>query len=82
MVNGIRIIYPGGLNKGFGSKFSEDFQVLREGSRVQQETPKERHIDRNGWLVGFYGILTFVGHLSQNHFYANIQFYFKQFSLT
>ena len=28
-----------------------------------------------GWLVGFYGISTFVGHLTPN------QFYFKQFRL-
>ena len=32
-----------------------------------------------GWLVGwFYGISTFVGYLTQIHFYANS---FKQFSL-
>ena len=32
-----------------------------------------------GCLFGFYGISTFVG--SQIHFYANSQFYLKQFSL-
>ena len=34
-----------------------------------------------GWLVNFYGISTFVGYLIPNPFYANSQFYFKQFSL-
>ena len=34
-----------------------------------------------GWLVGFYGISNFVGHLMPNPFYTNKQFYFKQFSL-
>ena len=34
-----------------------------------------------GWLFGFYGISTFIGYLTANPFYANIQFYFKQFSL-
>ena len=34
-----------------------------------------------GWLVGFYGILTFVGYLMPNPFYMNNQFYFKQSSL-
>ena len=33
------------------------------------------------WMVGFYGILTFVGYFTPNPFYANNQFYFKQFSL-
>ena len=33
------------------------------------------------WLVGFYGISTFVGNLMPNLFYADSQFYFKQFSL-
>ena len=35
-----------------------------------------------GWLAEFYGISTFVGYLKPNPFYANIRFYFKQFSLT
>ena len=35
----------------------------------------------NGWLVGFYGISTFVSYSMPNLFYANSQFYFKQFSL-
>ena len=34
-----------------------------------------------GWLVGFYGISTFVGYLNKSIFYVNNQFYFKQFSL-
>ena len=34
-----------------------------------------------GWLVDFYGISTFVGYLTTNPFYANSQFYIKQFSL-
>ena len=34
-----------------------------------------------GWLVGFYGISTFVGYYRQIHFYVNNQFYLKQFSL-
>ncbi len=34
-----------------------------------------------GWLVGFYGISTFVDNLMPNPFYTNNQFYFKQFSL-
>ena len=33
------------------------------------------------WLVGFYGISTFVGHLMPNPIHINNQFYFKQFSL-
>ena len=33
-----------------------------------------------GWLVGFYGIST-IGYLTPNPFYANGQFYSKQFSL-
>ena len=33
------------------------------------------------WLVGFYGISTFVGYYRQIHFYANSQSYFKQRSL-
>ena len=33
-----------------------------------------------GWLVGFYGISTFVGSLMPNPFYTDNQFYFKQFS--
>ena len=34
------------------------------------------------WLVGFYGISTFVGYLMQIYFYTNNQFsYFKHFSL-
>ena len=33
------------------------------------------------WLVGFYGISTFVGYLMPNHSYATSQLYFKQFSL-
>ena len=38
------------------------------------------HID---WLVGFYGISTFVDYLMPNpFFFTNNQFYFKQFSLT
>ena len=32
-------------------------------------------------LVGFYGVLTIVGYLISNPFYAYKQFYFKQFSL-
>ena len=32
-------------------------------------------------LFGFYGISTLVGYLMPNPFYANKQFYFKQFSL-
>ena len=32
-------------------------------------------------FVCFYGISTFVGNLMPNPFYANKQFYFKQFSL-
>ena len=39
--------------------------------------PSERLV----WLFGFYGISTFVGCLTPNYFYANSQFYFKQFSL-
>ena len=39
MVNEIRIIYPCGLNKGFGLKFCEGYQIRREGSRVRQEIP-------------------------------------------
>ena len=34
MINGIRTIYPQGLNKVFGSMFHVD-------SRVRHETPKE-----------------------------------------
>ena len=34
-----------------------------------------------GWLVGFYGISTFVIYLMQNSFYTNNWFYFKHFSL-
>ena len=35
-----------------------------------------------GWLVGLiYGLSTFVGYLTQIHFYVNDQFYFKQFTL-
>ena len=34
MVNGIKTIYPQGLNNGFGSKFSI-------GSQVWQEVPEE-----------------------------------------
>ena len=37
------------------------------------------HFD--GWLVGFYGISTFLGYLMPNPFYAHSQFDFKQFSL-
>ena len=33
-----------------------------------------------GWWFGFYGTSTFVAYLTLN-FYANSQFYFKQFSL-
>ena len=33
------------------------------------------------WFGGFYGISTFVGYLTPNPFYANNQFYFRQFSL-
>ena len=33
-----------------------------------------------GWLVGFYGISTFVGYLMPNLFLCKL-FYFKQFSL-
>ena len=32
------------------------------------------------WLVGFYVTSKFVGYLTPNPFYANSQFYFKQFS--
>ena len=41
MINGIRIIYPSGLNKGFSSKFWV-------GSRVRHETPAkaEGHVGR------------------------------------
>ena len=31
--------------------------------------------------LGFYGISTFLGYLTPNPFYANNQFYFKQFRL-
>ena len=41
MVNGIRIIYPQRLNKGFSSKFSVN-------SQVQHETPEEGR--RTHWL--------------------------------
>ena len=41
MVNWIRTLYPGGLNKGFGSKFCV-------GSQVWQETPEENW--RMHWL--------------------------------
>ena len=34
-----------------------------------------------GWLVGFYGISTFVCYLMPNPFYTDSPFYFKQFSL-
>ena len=34
MVNGIKTIYPHGLNKGFGSKF-------RVGLRIHHDTPDE-----------------------------------------
>ena len=33
------------------------------------------------WLFGFYSISTLVGYLMPNPFYANNQFYFKQFNL-
>ena len=33
------------------------------------------------WLVGFYGISTFVGYLMPIHLYTNNQFRFKQFGL-
>ena len=33
------------------------------------------------WLVGFYGISTFVVYLMPNPFYTINQFYFKQFNL-
>ena len=33
-----------------------------------------------GWLVGFYGISTFVGYLTPNPSFVNNHFYFKQFS--
>ena len=36
---------------------------------------------RMTWLVGFYGISTFVGYLTPNLFNVSNQFYFKQFSL-
>ena len=41
MVNGIRIIFPCGLNKGLGSKFCV-------GSQVRNEMPE----DGNDWLKG------------------------------
>ena len=44
MFNGIRTIYPHGLNKGFGLKF-------RVGSRIRQETHKEGR--RMRWLKRF-----------------------------
>ena len=34
-----------------------------------------------GWLVGLYGISTFIGYLTPNRFYAYRPFYVKQFSL-
>ena len=34
-----------------------------------------------GWLSGFYGKSAFLGYLTPNPFYTNIQFYLKQFSL-
>ena len=37
----MRIVYPDGLNKGFGSKFREGSRVRQEGSRVRQETPEK-----------------------------------------
>ena len=39
------------------------------------------HTYKCGWLFGFYDISIFVGYLMPNSFYANSQFYFKQFSL-
>ena len=38
-------------------------------------------VTNDGWLVGFSGISTCVGYLMPNPFYANNQFFFKQFSL-
>ena len=34
-----------------------------------------------GWLVGFYGISTFVGYLTPNPFYSNNQFYFNEYTV-
>ena len=41
MVNGIRTLYPHGLNKGYGSKFCV-------GSQVHHEAPEEGQ--RTHWL--------------------------------
>ena len=68
-------------------------QAATSPSRNRRDTPGK--LDNNfgpradqqtllvyvGWLVGFYGMSTFVGYLSQIHFYANSQLYFDQFSL-
>ena len=37
----------------------------------------ECNINNLCWLVGFYGISTFVGYLIPNPFYINNPFYFK-----
>ena len=49
-------------------------------SKQVSERKKERK--KVSWLVEFYGISNFVGYLTPKPFYANIPFYFKQFSLT
>ena len=41
MIDRIRTIDLGGLNKRFSSKFYEGFQIWNEGVRVLKDTPKE-----------------------------------------
>ena len=41
---------------------------------------KKRRRKRLGVWLAFYGISTFVGYFTPNLFYADNQFYFKQFS--
>ena len=50
MVNGMRTVYPRELNKGFSSKFRENFRLRQESSRVRKVSSQVRQeAPDEGW---------------------------------
>ena len=55
MINGIWTIYPGGLSKGFDSKFHiscrVQYETSKKGQRMYQPKPKYNNKDEDNSLI-------------------------------
>ena len=67
------------LSESVPSKINDKLNLGRERERESKKKKK-----KIGWMVGFYGISTFVGYLAQNPFIYKYSVLFKtiQFSMS